>query len=149
MEDSDKVFDEMIRSVEKCHSDVKRLIRSQEKAAVGQAEEQVDQLQKEISELRRRDTELEQLSKTEDFIIFLQVILALTRLLGAMTLVTNYDFGAKFTRNAPGTFFHFESDRTQDPTCVCVCVCLEMSICPSPPWIWRHIQHQCESAGVF
>lgn len=74
VEDSDKVFDEMIRSVEKCHSDVKRLIRSQENAAVGQAEEQVDQLQKEIAELRRRDAELGQLSKTKDYIIFLQVI---------------------------------------------------------------------------
>ncbi|XP_029542228.1 tripartite motif-containing protein 16-like [Oncorhynchus nerka] len=72
VEDSDKVFDEMIRSVEKWHSDVKRLIRSQENAAVGQAEEQVDQLQKEIAELRRRDAELGQLSKTKDSIIFLQ-----------------------------------------------------------------------------
>ncbi|XP_021459956.2 tripartite motif-containing protein 16 isoform X1 [Oncorhynchus mykiss] len=72
VEDSDKVFTEIICSVEKWYSDVKRLIRSQEKAAVGPAEEQVDQLQREIIELRRRDTELEQLSKTEDFIIFLQ-----------------------------------------------------------------------------
>ncbi|CAB1324150.1 unnamed protein product [Coregonus sp. 'balchen'] len=72
VEDSDKVFTEIICSVQKCHSDVKRLIRSQEKAAVGQAEEQVDQLQKEIAEMRRRDTKLEQLSKTEDSIIFLQ-----------------------------------------------------------------------------
>ncbi|XP_035593151.1 E3 ubiquitin/ISG15 ligase TRIM25-like isoform X2 [Oncorhynchus keta] len=72
VEDSDKVFDEMIRSVEKWHSDVKRLIRSQENAAVGQAEEQVDQLQKEIAELRRRDAELGQLSKIKDSIIFLQ-----------------------------------------------------------------------------
>uniref|UniRef100_A0A4W5LDG9 TRIM8/14/16/25/29/45/65 coiled-coil region domain-containing protein n=1 Tax=Hucho hucho TaxID=62062 RepID=A0A4W5LDG9_9TELE len=87
VEDSDKVFDEMIHSVEKWHSDVKRLIRSQENAAVGQAEEQVDQLQKEIAELRRRDAELEQLSKTEDSIIFLQSCQSILALPGMRRLI--------------------------------------------------------------
>ncbi|KAJ8343142.1 hypothetical protein AAFF_G00248410, partial [Aldrovandia affinis] len=53
-------------------SEVKELIRDQEKAEVSRAERLIEQLEQEIAELRRRDAELEQLSHTEDHIHFLQ-----------------------------------------------------------------------------
>nr|CAP08967.1 fish virus induced TRIM protein [Oncorhynchus mykiss] len=72
VEDSDQIFTELIRSIERRSSEVKELIRAQEKAQVSQAEGLLDQLKQEIAELRKRSTELEQLSHTEDHIHFLQ-----------------------------------------------------------------------------
>ncbi|XP_055769540.1 E3 ubiquitin/ISG15 ligase TRIM25-like isoform X1 [Salvelinus fontinalis] len=73
VEDSDQIFTELIRSIERRSSEVKELIRAQEKAQVSQAEGLLEQLKQEIAELRKRSTELEQLSHTEDHIHFLQV----------------------------------------------------------------------------
>ncbi|KAJ8397443.1 hypothetical protein AAFF_G00437190 [Aldrovandia affinis] len=72
VEDSEIIFTELIRSIERRCSEVKELIRDQEKAAVSQTEGLLERLEQEIAELRRRDAELEQLSHTEDHINFLQ-----------------------------------------------------------------------------
>ncbi|XP_045068689.1 tripartite motif-containing protein 16-like [Coregonus clupeaformis] len=72
VKDSDKIFTELIRSIERRRSEVKELIRAQEKAQVSQAEGLLEQLEQDIAELRKRSTELEQLSHTEDHIHFLQ-----------------------------------------------------------------------------
>ncbi|KAJ8278287.1 hypothetical protein GJAV_G00085980, partial [Gymnothorax javanicus] len=72
VEDSERIFTELIRSIERRRSEVKELIRDQEKAELSRAEGLLERLEQEIAELRRRDTELEQLSHTEDHIHFLQ-----------------------------------------------------------------------------
>ncbi|XP_064190306.1 tripartite motif-containing protein 16-like isoform X13 [Anguilla rostrata] len=72
VEDSERIFTELIRSIERRCSEVKELIRDQEKAEVSRAEGLLERLEQEIAELRRRDAELEQLSHTEDHIHFLQ-----------------------------------------------------------------------------
>uniref|UniRef100_A0A8C1XRY4 Tripartite motif-containing protein 16-like n=1 Tax=Cyprinus carpio TaxID=7962 RepID=A0A8C1XRY4_CYPCA len=72
VEDSERIFTELIRSIEKRHSEVKQLIRDQERAAVSRAEEQLERLKKEIDDLKRKDTELEQISQTDDHVNFLQ-----------------------------------------------------------------------------
>ncbi|KAG9333035.1 hypothetical protein JZ751_013912, partial [Albula glossodonta] len=72
VEDSERIFTELIRSIERRRSEVKELIRDQEKAAVSRAKRHLKRLEQEIAELRRRDAELEQLSHTEDHIHFLQ-----------------------------------------------------------------------------
>uniref|UniRef100_A0AAZ3SHC9 B30.2/SPRY domain-containing protein n=1 Tax=Oncorhynchus tshawytscha TaxID=74940 RepID=A0AAZ3SHC9_ONCTS len=72
VEDSDRIFTELIHSIERRCSEVNELIRDQEKAQVSQADGLLEQLEQEIAELRRRNAELEQLSHTEDHIHFLQ-----------------------------------------------------------------------------
>ncbi|KAG5281494.1 hypothetical protein AALO_G00072880 [Alosa alosa] len=72
VEDSERIFTEMIRSIERRRSEVTELIRAQEKAEVSQAEGLLKQLEQEIAELKRRDAELEQLSHTKDHIHFLK-----------------------------------------------------------------------------
>ncbi|XP_035271129.1 E3 ubiquitin/ISG15 ligase TRIM25-like [Anguilla anguilla] len=72
VEDSKRIFTELISSIERRRSEVEGLIRDQEKAEVSRAEGLLEQLEKEIAELRRRDAELEQLSHTEDHIHFLR-----------------------------------------------------------------------------
>ncbi|XP_072566763.1 E3 ubiquitin/ISG15 ligase TRIM25-like [Paramormyrops kingsleyae] len=72
VEDNEKIFNEMIRSIERRRSEVIQLIRDQEKAAVSQAEGDMKRLKQDIDELKRRHSELEQLSHTEDHIHFLQ-----------------------------------------------------------------------------
>ncbi|XP_048865886.1 tripartite motif-containing protein 16-like isoform X1 [Brienomyrus brachyistius] len=72
VEDSERIFTEMIRSIERRRSEVTKLIRDQEKAVVSQAEGHMERLKQDIDELKRRHSELEQLSHTEDHIHFLQ-----------------------------------------------------------------------------
>ncbi|KAL6484120.1 hypothetical protein MHYP_G00061650 [Metynnis hypsauchen] len=72
VEKTEKIFADLIRSIERRRSDLTELIRAQENAAVSRAEGALRRLEEEISELRRRNTELEQLSLTEDHIHFLQ-----------------------------------------------------------------------------
>ncbi|XP_048091883.1 E3 ubiquitin-protein ligase TRIM47-like [Alosa alosa] len=72
VEDSESIFTEMIRSIERRRSEVKELIRAQEKAEVSRAEGLLKRMEQEIAELKRRDVELEKLSHTEDHIQFLK-----------------------------------------------------------------------------
>uniref|UniRef100_A0AAY4EHG9 Uncharacterized protein n=1 Tax=Denticeps clupeoides TaxID=299321 RepID=A0AAY4EHG9_9TELE len=72
VEDSEKIFTQMICSIEKRCSEVCELIRDQEKAELSRAEGHLERLEQEIVDLRRRDAELEQLSHTEDHIHFLE-----------------------------------------------------------------------------
>ncbi|XP_050958985.1 tripartite motif-containing protein 16-like [Labeo rohita] len=78
VEDSERIFTELIRSIERSRSEVTQRIRDQEKAAVSRAEEQMERLEQEIDDLKRRNTELEQLSHTDDHIHFLQSVLSLS-----------------------------------------------------------------------
>uniref|UniRef100_A0A6Q2XWT0 Tripartite motif-containing protein 16-like n=1 Tax=Esox lucius TaxID=8010 RepID=A0A6Q2XWT0_ESOLU len=72
VEDSEKIFTELIRSIERRRSEVKELIRAQEKTQMCQAEGLLEKLKQDIADLRKRSTELEQLKHTEDPIHFLQ-----------------------------------------------------------------------------
>ncbi|XP_056106758.1 tripartite motif-containing protein 16-like isoform X2 [Rhinichthys klamathensis goyatoka] len=72
VEDSERIFTEIIRSIERSRSEVTQRIRDQEKTAVSRAEGRLERLEQEINDLRRRDAELEQLSHTQDHIQFLQ-----------------------------------------------------------------------------
>ncbi|XP_072532455.1 tripartite motif-containing protein 16-like [Salminus brasiliensis] len=77
VEDSERIFTELIRSIEKKRSEVTKLIRAQEKAELSGAEELLKKLQQEMADLKRRHTELEQFSHTEDHLHFLQSFQAL------------------------------------------------------------------------
>ncbi|XP_053087703.1 tripartite motif-containing protein 16-like [Pangasianodon hypophthalmus] len=74
VEDSERIFTELISSMEKKHSEVTELIRAQEKAELSRAERLLEQLEQEIADLQRRVTELERLSYTHDHIHFLQAL---------------------------------------------------------------------------
>ncbi|XP_053362955.1 E3 ubiquitin-protein ligase TRIM16-like [Clarias gariepinus] len=72
VDDNERIFTELISSMEKKRSEVTELIRAQEKAELSRAERLLEQLEQEIADLKRRVTELEQLSHTHDHIHFLQ-----------------------------------------------------------------------------
>ncbi|KAM9349899.1 E3 ubiquitin/ISG15 ligase TRIM25-like [Symphorus nematophorus] len=72
VEESERIFSRLIRSIEKQSSELTELLRVQERAAVSQAEELLEKIQREIAELRRADAELERLSHAEDHVLFLQ-----------------------------------------------------------------------------
>ncbi|XP_060731205.1 tripartite motif-containing protein 29-like isoform X1 [Tachysurus vachellii] len=71
-QETERIFTDLIKAIERRCSDVKALIRAQEKAAVSQAEKVLKQLEQEIAELKKRDSEMEELSHTEDPIQYLQ-----------------------------------------------------------------------------
>ncbi|XP_073327044.1 tripartite motif-containing protein 16-like [Pagrus major] len=71
VEDSEKIFTELIRLMEKRRSDVKQQVRSQQKTEVSRVKELQEKLKQEMAELKSKDAELEQLSHTEDHNQFL------------------------------------------------------------------------------
>ncbi|XP_058250325.1 E3 ubiquitin/ISG15 ligase TRIM25-like [Hemibagrus wyckioides] len=73
VQESEKIFTDIIKTLERRCSEVTALIRAQEKAAVSRAEEIMKQLEQEIAALKRRNAEMEEFSHVEDPIYFLQV----------------------------------------------------------------------------
>ncbi|XP_044231641.1 tripartite motif-containing protein 16-like [Thunnus albacares] len=71
VKDSEKIFTELIRLIQKRSSDVKQQIRSQQETEVSRVKELQEKLEQEITELKRKDAELKQLSHTEDHNQFL------------------------------------------------------------------------------
>ncbi|XP_037623587.1 E3 ubiquitin/ISG15 ligase TRIM25-like isoform X4 [Sebastes umbrosus] len=71
VEDSEKIFTELIRLMEKRTCDVKQQVRSQQKSEASRVKELQEKLEQEITELKRRDAEMKLLSHTEDHNQFL------------------------------------------------------------------------------
>ncbi|XP_053488773.1 E3 ubiquitin-protein ligase TRIM39-like [Ictalurus furcatus] len=68
-----EVFTALIRSIERSQAELLEVMERKQKAAEKQAEGLIKELQQEIDELKRRDTELEQLSHTDDHLHLLQI----------------------------------------------------------------------------
>uniref|UniRef100_A0A8C4NKQ9 Tripartite motif-containing protein 16 n=1 Tax=Dicentrarchus labrax TaxID=13489 RepID=A0A8C4NKQ9_DICLA len=71
VEDSEKIFTQLIRLMKKRSSDVKQQVRSQQETEVSRVKELQEKLEKEITELKRKDAEMKKLSHTEDHTQFL------------------------------------------------------------------------------
>ncbi|XP_063050753.1 tripartite motif-containing protein 16-like [Engraulis encrasicolus] len=78
VEESERMFTVMIRSIERRRSEVTELIRAQEKAEMSRAEGLLKRLEQEIAELKKTDAEMKQLSLTQDPIHFLKNIVSIT-----------------------------------------------------------------------
>ncbi|XP_008277182.1 tripartite motif-containing protein 16-like, partial [Stegastes partitus] len=71
VEDSEEMFSQMIRLIQKRRSEVKQQIRSQQEAEVSRVQELEEKLQQEINDLKRKDAERKQLLETPDHSRFL------------------------------------------------------------------------------
>ncbi|KAL7880822.1 hypothetical protein SRHO_G00030760 [Serrasalmus rhombeus] len=71
--DSVEIFRALLRCIERSQAELLEVMEEKQKAAERQAEEFIKELEQEITELKRKDTELEQLSHTEDHLHLLQV----------------------------------------------------------------------------
>ncbi|XP_039671115.1 tripartite motif-containing protein 16-like [Perca fluviatilis] len=71
VEESEKIFSELICLLEKRSSDVEQQVRSQQKSEVSRVKELQEKLEQEITELKKKDAELKKLSHTEDHNQFL------------------------------------------------------------------------------
>ncbi|XP_067231259.1 E3 ubiquitin-protein ligase TRIM39-like [Chanodichthys erythropterus] len=67
-----ELFTDLIRSIERCQTELLEMMEEQQKAAEKQEEELIEELEQEITELKMRNTELEELSHTEDHLHLLQ-----------------------------------------------------------------------------
>ncbi|KAL7880488.1 hypothetical protein SRHO_G00027420 [Serrasalmus rhombeus] len=68
-----KLFTALIRSIERSQAELLKVMEEKQKAAEKQADDFIKELEQEITKLKRRDTELEQLSHTEDHLHLLQI----------------------------------------------------------------------------
>ncbi|XP_051242636.1 tripartite motif-containing protein 16 isoform X2 [Dicentrarchus labrax] len=71
VEDSEKIFTQLISLIQKRSSDVKQQVRSQQETEVSRVKELQEKLEQEITELKRKDAEMKKLSHTEDHTQFL------------------------------------------------------------------------------
>ncbi|KAG9329046.1 hypothetical protein JZ751_008211 [Albula glossodonta] len=72
VEENERIFTELVRSVQRRYTEVRQQIQAQERVMVTRANMLLSKLEQEVAELRRRHNELEQLSHTEDHIHFIQ-----------------------------------------------------------------------------
>ncbi|XP_060771623.1 E3 ubiquitin-protein ligase TRIM21-like isoform X2 [Neoarius graeffei] len=66
-------FSALMRCIERSQTELLKVMEEKQKAAEMQAEEFIKELEQEITELKRRNTELEQISHTEDHLHLLQI----------------------------------------------------------------------------
>uniref|UniRef100_A0A8C1FCI8 FinTRIM family, member 80 n=1 Tax=Cyprinus carpio carpio TaxID=630221 RepID=A0A8C1FCI8_CYPCA len=79
VEHNEKMFTELISSMEKHQADITKMIRAQEKTEISRVEKLILTLEQEINDLRERHDELGQLSLIEDNINFIQKFSSLSR----------------------------------------------------------------------
>uniref|UniRef100_A0A3P8T892 FinTRIM family, member 83 n=1 Tax=Amphiprion percula TaxID=161767 RepID=A0A3P8T892_AMPPE len=72
LQECEKMFGDMMRSIERMQQEMAKLITSNKRAALNNAEGHMERLSHEIADLKRRDNEITQLSRTEDHIHFIQ-----------------------------------------------------------------------------
>lgn len=72
MQECEKMFGDMMRSIERMQQEMAKLISTNKRAALNNAESHMERLNHEIADLKRRDNEITQLSRTEDHILFIQ-----------------------------------------------------------------------------
>ncbi|XP_049337947.1 E3 ubiquitin-protein ligase TRIM39-like [Astyanax mexicanus] len=77
--DSVEIFRALVRCIERSQAELLEVMEEKQKAAERQAEELIKELEQEITKLKRRDTELEQISHTEDHLHLLQIYPSLCR----------------------------------------------------------------------
>ncbi len=68
-----EVFTDLIRSIERCQTELQNIMERHQKAAEKQEDEFIEKLELEITELKIRNNVLERLSHTEDHLHLLQV----------------------------------------------------------------------------
>lgn len=73
LQECEKMFADMMRSIERMQQEMTKLIAANKRAALNNAEGHMERLTHEIADLKRRDNEITQLSRTEDHIHFIQV----------------------------------------------------------------------------
>ncbi|XP_053485786.1 zinc finger protein RFP-like [Ictalurus furcatus] len=68
-----EIFSALMHCIERSQAELLKVMEEKQKAAERQAEEFIKHLQCEVTELKRRNTELEQISHTEDHLHLLQI----------------------------------------------------------------------------
>lgn len=97
LDENERIFTELLLSIERKYNEVKEMIRSHERTTVTRAELLLSRLEEEITLMRKRHTDLEKLSHTDDHIHFLQSWQSLSgpsgyEDLNNVSVVPNYSF---------------------------------------------------------
>ncbi|XP_067283722.1 tripartite motif-containing protein 16-like protein isoform X2 [Pseudorasbora parva] len=113
VEESEKIFTQLIRSIERSCSEVTQRIRDQEQSALSRAEGGLEQLEQEIDDLRSRDAELEELADTQDHTHFLQSFQSLSAP-PESTEVPNIPFNSLFSFDGLRESVHQLGEKLED-----------------------------------
>ncbi|TNN75234.1 Tripartite motif-containing protein 16 [Liparis tanakae] len=99
LEENERIFSELLLSIERKYNEVKEMVRSHEKTTVTRAEILLNRLEEEITLLKKKHTDLDKLSNTDDHIHFLQSWQSLSgpsgyEDLNNISVAPNYSFDA-------------------------------------------------------
>ncbi|KAI5087853.1 tripartite motif-containing protein 16-like [Silurus meridionalis] len=92
LDQTEKMFAELIRSAERKRSEIREIIKATEEAEVHRAEKILHGLEQEVTELKERDKKLVQLSNLEDDFLFVKTSMSLFNL-------SKFSDAPKFTVN--------------------------------------------------
>nr|XP_055030022.1 E3 ubiquitin-protein ligase TRIM39-like isoform X1 [Misgurnus anguillicaudatus] len=70
---SDELFSDLIRSIERCQTELLEMMEEEQKAEEKQDEDLIKDLEQEITELKWRDSELEKITHSEDHLHLIQI----------------------------------------------------------------------------
>ncbi|KAM9779936.1 tripartite motif-containing protein 16-like [Neosynchiropus ocellatus] len=79
LQDSDEIFDEIIRQIQERKTHVEKEIRTRQETEVSRVRGLQEELKKEITELRRQDDEFGELLDTMDNVVFLQRVMPVVK----------------------------------------------------------------------
>ncbi|XP_073715623.1 E3 ubiquitin-protein ligase TRIM39-like [Misgurnus anguillicaudatus] len=68
-----EVFSDLIRSIERCQTELLEMMEDEQKTAEKQDEDLIKDLEQEITELKQRDSELEKITHSEDHLHLIQI----------------------------------------------------------------------------
>nr|XP_055074617.1 E3 ubiquitin-protein ligase TRIM39-like [Misgurnus anguillicaudatus] len=68
-----ELFSDLIRSIEKCQTELLEMMEDKQKADEKQDEDLIKDLEQEITELKRRDSELEKITHSENYLHLIQI----------------------------------------------------------------------------
>nr|XP_055074868.1 tripartite motif-containing protein 16-like [Misgurnus anguillicaudatus] len=68
-----EVFSDLIRSIERCQTELLEMMKKEQKAAEKQDEDLIKDLEQEITDLKLRDSELEKITHSEDHLHLVQI----------------------------------------------------------------------------
>lgn len=73
LEENERIFAELLLSIERKYNEVKEMIRTHERTTVMRGEILLNRMEEEITLLKKKHNDLDKLSHTDDHIHFLQV----------------------------------------------------------------------------
>ncbi|XP_052450747.1 tripartite motif-containing protein 29 isoform X3 [Carassius gibelio] len=148
-EEGDRIFTELLRFIRRSHTEMIRLVQSQMTIELNRIQGHLEGLEKEISKLKRKQSEVEQLSHTDDHIYFLQEVQSrwpTSNDFQSLTTNPQFSFG-EVIKSLTSLTAHIKDIWRLETTRIFSAVTAERSSCHENPRQGRTFHYEVKSSG--